>query len=185
MHTGLGVGLALAKRLIELHGGTIEARSDGLGLGSAFSVRLPVMAALTSDRGPPLTEDSARHGRPHRILLVDDNVDFVTSLSLLLQSMGHEVRVAHDAGEALAAAQEFTPEFAFLDLGLPRISGYELARELRKLPAAEETVLVALSGWGQPQDRLRSQDAGFVLHLVKPVDLARIQTVLESFAQSG
>jgi two-component system, sensor histidine kinase len=179
---GLGVGLALAKRLIELHGGTITGESAGLGLGSVFTVVLPVMAALTSERAA--TAARATPGR-HRILLVDDNVDFAASLALLLQNLGHTVRVAHDAAAALAAARELKPEFAFLDLGLPQVSGYDLARALRAQPESAATVLVALSGWGQARDRQRSQEAGFALHLVKPVELQNIQTVLASLVRTA
>jgi two-component system, sensor histidine kinase len=115
-----------------------------------------------------------------RILLVDDHVDFATSLSLLLQNAGHEVRIAHDASEALAVARELAPDVAFLDLSLPKMSGYELARALHDQPKSAHTVLVALSGSGQAADRLRSQEAGFALHLVKPVEFQGIQTVLRN-----
>lgn len=177
---GLGVGLALARQLIELHGGTIEAQSPGLGRGSAFTVQLPVMAALTSRRGDAPVARTSGSGRRHRILLVDDNVDFAASLALLLQGMGHDVQVAHDATTALSTAAEFSPEFAFLDIGLPLINGYELARRLKTSPACAETVLIAISGWGQEQDRLQAEQAGFALHLVKPVEFNRIQSVLDS-----
>jgi signal transduction histidine kinase/CheY-like chemotaxis protein len=181
--SGLGVGLALARKLIELHGGTIAAESAGLGRGSTFTVVLPVMAALTSDRPPPAAA-ALPVSRRHRILLVDDNVDFATSLALLLENLGHRVRIAHDATEALEAAQELEPEFAFLDLGLPKISGYDLAQALRERPQCAHTVLVALSGWGQARDRQRSQEAGFALHLVKPVELESIQAVLANLARA-
>ncbi len=182
LHSGLGVGLALAKSLVELHDGSIEATSQGLGRGSVFTVTLPVMAALASDRGDvPAAPPSEQ--APCRILLVDDNVDFATSLALLLQTLGHEVCVAHDAGEALAIAAKFAPEFAFLDLGLPRVSGYELARALRADPATERIVLIALSGWGQQQDRERSREAGFALHLVKPIELQGVEAALRTLAE--
>ncbi len=180
--TGLGVGLALAKRLVELHGGTIVASSHGMGQGSVFTVTLPVMAALASDRGEELAAAPRTPGR-HRILLVDDNVDFAASLAMLLETQGHQLRVAHDAEEALAIAQEFVPEFAFLDLGLPTVSGYELAREFRARSTLAATVLIALSGWGQAQDRDRSREAGFALHLVKPIDLRGIEAALRALAQ--
>ncbi|HET7133409.1 MAG TPA: ATP-binding protein, partial [Gammaproteobacteria bacterium] len=164
---GLGVGLALAKRLVELHGGTIEARSAGEGRGSSFLVTLPVMAALTAERGREAEVAAPRPKTAHRIMLVDDNVDFATSLALLLRQSGHDVRVAHDAKQAVALAREHRPDIAFLDLGLPDVSGYALAALLRKQPESEHTVLVALSGWGQARDRLRTQAAGFTMHLVK------------------
>src|SRR6185369_8729631 len=182
LHSGLGVGLALAKRLVELHDGSIEATSPGLGRGSVFTVTLPVMAALASDRGDAPAVPASEQA-PSRIMLVDDNVDFATSLALLLQTLGHEVRVAHDASEALAIAVKFAPEFAFLDLGLPRVSGYELARQLRANPATERIVLIALSGWGQQQDRDRSREAGFALHLVKPIELQGVEAALRTLAE--
>jgi len=182
LHSGLGVGLALAKRLVELHDGSIEATSPGLGRGSVFTVTLPVMAALASYRDDAPAVPASEQA-PSRIMLVDDNVDFATSLALLLQTLGHEVRVAHDASEALAIAVKFAPEFAFLDLGLPRVSGYELARQLRANPATERIVLIALSGWGQQQDRDRSREAGFALHLVKPIELQGVEAALRTLAE--
>jgi signal transduction histidine kinase/ActR/RegA family two-component response regulator len=181
--SGLGVGLALAKRLIELHGGTIEAESEGVGKGSSFVVALPVMVALTAQR-PIHAAAPATARRTYRILLVDDNVDFATSLALLLQSSGHDVAVAHDAEQALGVAREVRPEVCFLDLGLPRVSGYELAGMLKGEPAAAEAMLVALSGWGQARDRQRSREAGFELHLVKPVELQNIEAVLATLVNT-
>jgi two-component system, sensor histidine kinase len=184
LHSGLGVGLALAKRLVELHDGTIAAESAGPSRGSVFTVTLPVMAALASDRGdvpaaaPPSKQEACR------ILLVDDNVDFAMSLAMLLETLGHDVSVAHDANEALAIATERAPEFAFLDLGLPRVSGYDLARKLRADPATAGTVLIALSGWGQQQDRERSKEAGFALHLVKPIEIQGIEAALRTLAEA-
>jgi CheY-like chemotaxis protein len=180
--SGLGVGLGLAKRLVELHSGTIEAHSEGIGQGSVFTVRLPVvpMPQATCTPVRPLTMATRRH----RILLVDDNVDFATSLSLLLEAIGHQVRTAHDAAEALVVARELKPEVGFLDLGLPEVSGYDLARQLRAQPESAHTVLVAVSGWGQARDRERSREAGFSLHLVKPVELQSIQAALSTLVQS-
>jgi CheY-like chemotaxis protein len=177
--TGLGVGLALARQLIDLHGGTIDAHSPGIGGGSTFTVMLPVMAALTAQRSVADLKAQIRR-ELHRILLVDDNVDFVTSLALLMKRMGHEVRVAHDAAEALTAAADFRPEFAFVDLGLPLVNGYELARRLKAQPETAETVLIAVSGWGQDKDRQQAEEAGFALHLVKPVASERIQSAIDS-----
>ncbi len=180
--SGLGVGLALAKRLIELHGGTIDAASAGPGSGSIFTVTLPVMVALTSER-TEAPRPEAPPARRYRIMLVDDNVDFATSLALLLENLGHSVRMAHDADGALAVTREFRPEVCFLDLGLPRVSGYDLARLLREEPAGRDAVLIALSGWGQARDRQRSQEAGFALHLVKPIELQSIEAVLTTLVQ--
>jgi signal transduction histidine kinase len=176
--SGLGVGLALARRLVELHGGTITAESRGKGFGSVFTVRLPAGMSQVSDTAGPAI--AARGSRARRILLVDDNVDFVASMSLLLETLGHEVRVAHDAREALAIARDLRPDLGFLDLGLPDISGYELARKLRDRPETASTVLVAISGWAQQRDRERSVAAGFALHLVKPVEMKSVEAAIEA-----
>lgn len=182
VQAGLGVGLALAKRLVELHGGSIEAASPGAGKGSTFTVRLPVKAALTSEHErPAAAAKPVTPGNCARILLVDDNVDFATSLSFLLKEMGHEVCVAHDADQALAKAGEFRPDFAFLDIGLPVVDGYELARRLRAL-LTSDIPLVAISGWGQEEDRRRAREAGFAWYLVKPVGLESIRSALNSLA---
>jgi signal transduction histidine kinase/ActR/RegA family two-component response regulator len=180
--SGLGVGLALAKRLVDLHEGTITADSGGIGKGSVFTVTLPVSADSTSQSTAVPVETPASSGR--RILLVDDNVDFATSLAFLLQSMGHEVRIAHDASKALVVARELRPAIGFLDLGLPDISGYELAGALRAQPETAATVLVAVSGWGQPRDRERSSAAGFALHLVKPVEVQVLQAAIDSLVDT-
>jgi CheY-like chemotaxis protein/anti-sigma regulatory factor (Ser/Thr protein kinase) len=179
--SGLGVGLALAKQLVELHGGSIEVCSPGLDLGSVFTVWLPLEAHAAKKPAPvqPTIEPER-----HRILLVDDNIDFATSLALLLREVGgHDVRIAHDAEEALRCAREFRPEFGILDLGLPRTSGYALARELHSRAETADIALIALSGWGQEPHRRRSQDAGFALHLVKPAALADIQGAIDSLVR--
>jgi signal transduction histidine kinase/CheY-like chemotaxis protein len=182
VQAGLGVGLALAKRLVELHGGTILAESGGAGAGSVFTVQLPVKAALTAEQPPVAPAVAAPASVPgSRILLVDDNVDFALSLSFLLQEMGHEVCVAHDATEALDRATDFGPDFAFLDIGLPIVDGYELARRLRTLLHAN-IPLVAISGWGQEEDRRKAKEAGFAWYLVKPVGLDSIRSALASLA---
>ena len=167
-HGGLGVGLALAKRLVQLHGGTIVARSDGLGHGSEFTVRLPV--ATTSAEA--VTAQAKQHAAvaPRRVLLVDDNRDFAMSLAALLELEGHDVRTTFEAMSAQTVASEFHPDIAFVDLGLPLVSGFELARRLRAQPDTNATVLVAVTGWGKDEDRQRSREAGFDLHLVKPVE---------------
>lgn len=177
-HSGLGVGLALAKRLVELHGGSIEARSAGLGAGSEFVVRLPIQE--TNDRALEETANVATVKTPnaYRILLADDNVDYATSLALLLRSSGHNVRVAHDGEEAVRIATEFSPQVAFLDIGLPKLNGYDLARRLSTLPATRDTLLVAITGWGQDRDRDLARQAGFKHHLVKPVDYPQIAAIL-------
>lgn len=180
--TGLGVGLALSKRLVELHGGTIEAASRGPGLGSRFTVVLPAASDETVPARERAAERPTAPARSRRILLVDDNVDFATSLAVLLESLGHEVRIAHDGEAALEAAAELEPEVAFLDIGLPGISGYDVAAKLRALPAGGKITMIALSGWGQTEDKQRSTAAGFAEHLVKPVDLATIEDALARLA---
>jgi len=187
--SGLGVGLALARRLVELHGGTITAASPGPGHGSSFVVRLPARATQ-KDGGRSSTPQTEGHAadaassRPRRILLVDDNVDFATSLAILLETLGHEVKVAHEAKGAIDAAVQLRPDVAFLDIGLPEISGYEVATRLKSLPECANTTLIALSGWGQIEDRKRSYEAGFADHLVKPVDLKTIENVLAGLAST-
>ncbi|MGH8179104.1 MAG: hybrid sensor histidine kinase/response regulator [Steroidobacter sp.] len=176
INAGLGVGLSLARHLVELHGGDIEARSAGLGCGSEFVVRLPVNAqapaALAAPRriSPPAP--------PRRVLLADDNVDFAAGLAAILRERGHEVTLLNDGASALAAATQNAPEFAFLDIGLPGLNGYDLARRLREQPQTACTVLTAVTGWGQQSDRELAKQAGFDCHLVKPVDFEQVDQIL-------
>jgi signal transduction histidine kinase len=176
---GLGVGLTLSRQLVGLHNGTITAKSEGVGKGSEFTVRLPLAGATLPE--PKAQAPRPRAGQRRRILLADDNADFASSLAAVLSARGHEVRVARDGAEALAAAAAFNPDFAFLDIGMPKVHGYEVARRLRELPATAECVLVAVTGWGHEDDRNRAREAGFDRHLVKPVDAADIDTILESY----
>ena len=175
---GLGVGLTLARRLVELHDGTIEVRSEGPGRGSEFIVRLPLSHARLEDPPRPAGEEGA-DVRHRRILLADDNVDFANSLGQLLQARGHEVRIVNDGAKALEAAAEFGPHIAFVDIGMPKVHGYEVARRLRAQPATAGCLLVAVTGWGQENDRRRAREAGFDRHLVKPVDPDEIAAILE------
>jgi signal transduction histidine kinase len=182
---GLGVGLSLAKHLVELHGGSIAAESEGKGRGSRFVVRLPAVAA---PQPLPTAVPGAAAGpgvSTKRILLADDNEDFATSMALMLRSLGHEVRVSNDGEQALAEAQAFAPEFAFLDIGLPRLNGYDLARALRAERATRQAILVAVTGWGTEDDKRRAREAGFDHHMVKPVELEQVRAVLESAATSA
>jgi signal transduction histidine kinase len=175
---GLGVGLSLTRRLVELHGGSIEAKSPGLGGGAEFIVRIPV---LTPQKIPSMSEELATAKGAdggHRILLADDNVDFADSLAAVLRRLGNEVRVEHDGPAALAAAEEFRPDIAFLDIGLPKLNGFDLARGLRGHPVTRGTILVAVTGWGQPNDRVLAKEAGFDDYMVKPVEIPRIQSIL-------
>jgi CheY-like chemotaxis protein len=164
---GLGIGLTLVKNLVEMHGGTIEARSAGLGTGSEFELRLP----LTTDKREP--NQDLRHKREPqaslpgcRLLIVDDNKDSAVSLARLLRLRGHEVQVAHDGISALAIVASYQPEMVFLDIGMPGMDGYEVARRIREQPGLENVVLAALTGWGQEEDRRRTAEAGFNHHLV-------------------
>jgi CheY-like chemotaxis protein len=166
---GLGIGLSLVRGLVELHGGSVEAHSAGPGQGSEFVVRLPLVAQgedRAEGTGPAATARSA----PRRVLVVDDSPDAADSLALLLRLEGQEVGVAYDGPSALAQATAGPPDIAFLDLGMPQMDGYELARRFRADPALQGVVLVALTGWGQPEDRRRTAEAGFDHHLVKPVE---------------
>ena len=174
---GLGVGLSLARKLAELHGGSIEAASAGLGQGSEFTVTLPLMVAPPDAATAAPCADGGR--RRFRILLVDDNADFVDSIGSLLRAAGHTVRVCHDGMQALDMADLFAPDFAFLDIGLPQLNGYDLARALRRLPGMRDTVLVAVTGWGQQKDRQLAFEAGFQTHLVKPVGFEQILAILD------
>ncbi|HTU00779.1 MAG TPA: ATP-binding protein, partial [Candidatus Sulfotelmatobacter sp.] len=175
---GLGIGLTIVRRLVEMHGGHVTATSPGRGQGSEFVVRLPLTAEPLSHpeapREPPAVGDAVRR----RVLVVDDNQDSAESTALLLEHWGHEVEMAHDAAGALAVAAQRPFEIVLLDIGLPGMSGYELARELRAVPGLERVCLVALTGYGQEEDRRRSREAGFDHHLIKPVDWRALQRLL-------
>jgi PAS domain S-box-containing protein len=182
---GLGIGLALVRRLVELHGGSVTAVSPGLGEGSTFTVRLPLAqapAAGATAAGPATGSDA--NGRGLRVLVVDDNADAAESLAALLELGGHSTRVANGGDEAVRAAHEFRPEIVFLDIGMPGKDGYEVARELRDSPETREAVLVALTGWGAQDDRARSRKAGFDHHLTKPAGLAAVDGLLAQMAEA-
>ncbi|MBC7414856.1 MAG: response regulator [Herminiimonas sp.] len=169
---GLGIGLSLVKGLLEMHSGTIEAKSDGEGTGSEFVVRLPVMmdVGAESDRANGQTNEVMPSAR-RRILVVDDNVDAADSLGVLLEMLGNEVRIAHDGEAGVAVAEQFRPDVMLMDIGMPKISGYEAARRIRQHSWGQGMLLVALTGWGEEDERKKSADAGFDHHLVKPVKL--------------
>lgn len=177
-NAGLGVGLSLARRLVELHGGTIEASSGGVGRGSEFTVRLPIV--VEPEMPTKSTPAAYISAESYRILLADDNVDFVNSIGALLSAMGHSVVITHNGPDALTAASRFCPDYAFLDIGLPKMSGYDLARGIRKLPCGSMTLLVAVTGWGQEKDRQLAFEAGFDHHMVKPVRFEQIEEILSN-----
>ncbi|HEX5009314.1 MAG TPA: ATP-binding protein, partial [Planctomycetota bacterium] len=184
---GAGIGLALARGLVELHGGTITAHSDGPGQGSLFTVRLPVAAgAAPPDRTPGRAPARMRPSLPaRRILIADDVHDNADTLAMMLRALGHEVHVTYDGEAAVAAAERLRPEVALLDIGMPRLNGYDACRQIRQQPWGREIVLVAQTGWGQEEDRRKSDEAGFDRHLVKPVDSAALLAVLAELPRTA
>ena len=178
---GLGLGLTIVRKLVELHGGRVEARSDGAGQGSEFVVTLPAATAREEEELAATASVPAPGGRA-RVLLVEDNVDAADSLTILLELLGHDVRVAYDGLAALDAVRAGVPDVVLLDIGLPGLDGYEVARRIRELAGAERVVLIALTGYGRDEDRARTQAAGFDLHLVKPVDPDALEGVVARFA---
>ena len=183
---GLGVGLTLVQRLAGLHGGSVEAHSEGAGKGSEFVVRLPLRAepAIVDAASVARAGHAARSGAPRRVLVVDDNQDAAHALRLLLESDGHQVLVASDGPGGLAMAREHRPDAVLLDIGLPKLNGYEIAKRIRADPAIKATMLVAVTGYGQMQDRALASAAGFDHHLVKPVEFKALQELLRTTAES-
>jgi len=172
---GLGIGLTLVKRLTEMHGGSIEVKSKGEGQGSEFILRLPIVSSPSSvvEHAPTIDASAKR-----RILIVDDNRDSADSLSMLLELAGNEIYTAHDGVEAVAAIEKHRPEVVLLDIGLPKLDGHEVCRRVREQPWGKDIVVIALTGWGQEDDRRRSEEAGFNGHLVKPVDYDKLLELL-------
>jgi len=174
---GLGIGLALVRRLTELHGGTVEARSEGSGAGSEFVVRLPTVPAPAAQHAHARTsqhEPSAKY----RVLVVDDNMDGADTMKAMLEFLGNEVQVAYDGVAAIETAASFLPQVVLLDIGLPKLNGYEVAQRIRKQSWGRRAVLIAVSGWGQQEDKARASAAGFDRHLTKPVDLDELIDLL-------
>ncbi len=175
---GLGVGLTIVKRLVEMHGGTVEARSDGPGTGSEFVIRLPVAHPAAGAGSPDGGDAASRPAGRHRVLVVDDHADAAGSLGMMLQLMGHEVRTARDGLEGAETAAAWHPDAILLDIGMPRLNGYDACRRIREQPGGKDAFIVALTGWGQEEDKRRSQQAGFDGHLVKPVEPAALEKLL-------
>jgi CheY-like chemotaxis protein len=170
LREGLGIGLTLAKRIVELHGGSIEAHSDGEDRGSTFRIRLPLSEPAVEVLSSPIPDQQRVSAIRARILVADDNRDAVQSLAMMLELEGHEIRIAYDGFDALRIAQEFRPHLVLLDIGMPGMDGYEAARQIRERPWGKSTCLIALTGWGQEHDKRQATEAGFDRHLVKPVD---------------
>ena len=175
---GLGIGLGLSRQLIELHGGSITARSEGLEHGSEFLVHLP-LACPAGREDAQVQDENAERPSPHRrVLVVDDNVDAADSLRMVLDALGHAAKAAYDGPSALELMDSFVPEVVLLDIGLPKMDGLEVARRIRARSGGEAVRLMALTGWGQDEDKRRTQEAGFDEHLTKPVDAARLATLI-------
>ena len=178
---GLGLGLTIVQRITEIHGGSVEAHSEGLGAGSLFIVRLPM--AMSPSSQSPKSAETAAAGKILRVLVVDDNHDSADTVAMLLRNSGHEVRVAYSGKQALEEGSEFRPNIVVLDLGLPEMDGYEIARRLRLDPRLKNTRFVALSGYGQETDRERSRREGFAAHLIKPVSFDKLEELLQRISQ--
>jgi signal transduction histidine kinase/CheY-like chemotaxis protein len=183
---GLGIGLSLARGLVELHGGTLEAKSSGIDRGSEFIVRLPMVGESTLEEPRAETDADGRPPRTarRRVLIVDDLKDSADSLAILLRMMGHETHTAYDGEEGVAAAERLKPDAVLLDLGMPKLNGYEACEKIRARPWGRKTLLIAVTGWGQEDDRRRTERAGFDRHLVKPVDPDEVEKILEQEAGS-
>jgi signal transduction histidine kinase len=182
---GLGIGLSLTRKLVQLHGGNVTAHSDGPGKGSVFVVRLPLVASTAVPESPDPDAVPAAAGGGLRILVADDNQDAAETMSVLLEVMGHEVRRVHDGEAALDMVTAFDPQLVLLDIGMPKLNGYEACRSIRERDGHAARTLVAVTGWGQPQDLKSSSDAGFDHHLVKPVDIDTLVRLIADRVSAG
>jgi CheY-like chemotaxis protein len=185
LQDGLGIGLALVKQLVELHGGRVEVGSEGRGQGAEFVVRLPLADERAASRADAAGESTDPHATEPdegalRVLIVDDNIDAARTLGLMVDLLGMEQRIANDGPSALAMAPAFMPHVALLDIGMPGMDGYELAHRFRNDPRHAEMVLVAVTGWAGAQDRQQARNAGFVDHFRKPADITRLSALLEA-----
>jgi CheY-like chemotaxis protein len=179
--SGLGVGLALVRQLVELHGGTVTAKSDGPGRGSEFVVRLPMLRRHSEAARPPAPAlETAKEPHVRNIIVVDDNVDAAEMLATMLELRGHHVSIAHDGPDALQHARSAVPDVMLLDIEMPKMSGYDVARAVRDDPRLHAVKLIAISGYGQEDDRARSKQAGFDVHMIKPVDVNALYAALET-----
>jgi CheY-like chemotaxis protein len=181
---GLGIGLTLARRLLEMHEGRISIHSPGTGQGTEVEIRLPVTAAPASAAWP---REPPRVGaaRTLRVLIVEDNVDAAEMLEVAVSHLGHHTRLAHDGGTAITVAGEFAPDVIFLDIGLPVMNGYAVAERLREMPALKDVHIAALTGWGQDEDRRKARKAGCDSHLTKPLSPAALEELLSTIAHAG
>ena len=176
---GLGIGLNIVKRLVEMHGGSIYVESGGPGMGSIFTVRLPTALSLPDEKSDDqINDETGLSAACRRILVVDDNQDGAFSLAMMLKLMGNDTQTAHDGLEAVAMSEAFKPNVILMDIGMPKLNGYDACRRIREQPWADGIVIIALTGWGQEEDRQKSKDAGFDGHLVKPVDHAALMMLL-------
>jgi len=181
---GLGIGLTLAKQLVEMHGGRIEARSHGVDRGCEFEVSIPLLAELREKSAQASDNAPRESAKTRRVLIVEDNVDAAESLSMLLEFLGHEVRIEATGASALDAIRTTDFQAVLIDIGLPDMDGYEVARQIRMLPGSRTKLLVALTGYGQEEDKRRALSAGFDQHLIKPVDVEHLQNLLTDFTTS-
>jgi CheY-like chemotaxis protein len=175
---GLGIGLSLVRALVDMHEGTVEARSEGHGKGSEFIVRLSDAVASEPRDVPSGRSEFHTASSSYRILVVDDNRDSALSLAMMLKIMGHDTRTAHDGEAAVEMAESFRPDVVLLDIGLPKMNGYDACRQIRAASWGERMVLIALTGWGQDEDKLHSKEAGFNFHMIKPVDPEALAKIL-------